>query len=451
MTTRERNLSVAVSAVLGVAAVGFLGYWLVLGPWLEKNRQIKQKQTEIAQLQEDIDDIVLLKRKFEGARQQSLPVDPIQGVGESRQKYTDLLEHMCRRADLTGLKITPGEPDSKTAPQIASKKPAYTKLIWDLSAKGDEYHVIDFLRLFYSQPLLHSIKTMTIQRPSDNRQRSSRELDVSIKIEALVLDNAPTRPTLLPVVREIALLSGAASYTGYNSVAVETGRGAPVPPAGVLADNPPREYLAIAGKNIFFGPLPVKPTFETGPEDDISQFVVLTSITQDDDKDIVAVFRDSLNNNDYTIVQSPNGSIAVKGEYELLGKKKLLPGYSEKRPGQNLLYGSEEGGNVRVWRVRRVTTTEVILERADRPADDEEKPKPPALAFLGGGVGAFVHVPEGKKMYQVSVGQCLATDVAADKDPLHPLPMPLLPREAARAIFAAPPASTVTTTEDRRR
>ena len=104
MTTRERNLAVAVSAVLGVAVVGFLGYTVVLGPLLEKNRQITQKTNEINQLENDILDIQALKKKYEANRLQSLPNDPAQGVGVAREEYGRLLEGMCRRADLTGLK-----------------------------------------------------------------------------------------------------------------------------------------------------------------------------------------------------------------------------------------------------------------------------------------------------------------------------------------------------------
>jgi hypothetical protein len=129
-----------------------------------------------------------------------------------------------------------------------------------------------------------------------------------------------------------------------------------------------------------------------------------------------------------------------------------------------LLYGTEEGHNLKVWRVRRVNAREVIVEKADKP-DGEEKPKPPALAFLGGGAGAFVAVPEGK-VYRVAVGQCL--DIYAkprgDKPPPHDGPTAfLLTKEAWKAIYApiqvaspASPASPVSPTtpavaEDRRR
>lgn len=450
MTTRERNLTVAVAAVLGVAAVGFISFQLVLSPLIEKGKQIQVKRNEIAQLENEILDIQLLKKKFESQRQQSLPGDPKQGAGMAREQYNQLLIGLCRRADLTDLKVMGGEPDGKSAPTIAPKKPAYTKLTWDLTAKGDLYHVVDFLRLLYSQPLLHTVKSITVRRPAAARSRQTRELDVNLKVEALVLDNAPPRPTLLPIVGEIALASGPAAYTAYNFAVVQNGRGSPVPPEDVLASTH-RDYLAIAGKNMFFGKTPKPPAEpEKPPEDDISQFIVLTSIVGRDDGSFEAMFRDALNNNDYTITQSPTGAIAVKGEYELRGQKRSIFGYSERRPGQNLFYGTEDGGNLRVWRVRRVMANEVILEMADPPEEDEDKPKPPALAFVGGGVGAFVDVPEGK-MYRVAVGECLATDVAEDRDPLHPLPTKLLRREAFRAIFAPLPASAVSSASPDRR
>jgi hypothetical protein len=333
---------------------------------------------------------------------------------------------------------------------LAPKKPSYTKLTWDVSAKGDLYHLVDFLRLFYSQPLLHTIKSMTVQRPSDARARAARELDVTLKVEALVLDNAPARPTLLPIHREMALLTGPAAYMGLNLAAVQSGRGSPVPPAGVLAEQP-REYLSIAGKNVFFGPL--KEPRPKGPQtdEDISPFFVLTSIVGHDDGTIEAMFRDALHNYDYTIFQSAKGVITIKGEWEVNGKKKTIAGYDEKKPSQNLFYGSSEYQNLRVWRVRRVTTSEVILEMADSSFEDE-KPKPPGLAYLGGAAGVIVDVPEGK-LYRVSVGQCLQTDPPEDdKPPIHPLPTKLLRREAFKAIYAAAPEPTPVTglAEDRR-
>ena len=439
MTTRERRLAVAVSAVLGVAAVGFIGYQFVLGPLLTKNRQIRDKVDEIDKLTAEIDDIQLKKRKYEAQRQQSLPNDPTQGAGVSRHEYGTLLEHMCRRAELNSLKITANDPDSKSAPLVGPKKPAYTKLSWSVQAKGDLYHVVDFLRLFYSQPLLHTVKSMTLQRPSESRARNARELDVNFKIEALVLDNAPVRPTLLPIHREVAFLSGIAAHAGFNTALVHAGKAHPAPPPGVLSEDK-REYLAIAGKNVFFGNPPVIKA-PVRYDEDFSPFIVLTSIVVRDSGEIEAAFRDKLNNYDYTITQSPKGVIAVKGEWEVRGTKKLIFGYDEKRPGPTLFYGSSRGGNLRTWRVRRLTASEVIMEMTDQPDDEEERPKPPAVGFLAGGAGVVTDVPEGK-MYSVAVGQCLATEPPEDETArTNPMPTKLLRREAFKLIYAPPPTA----------
>jgi hypothetical protein len=413
MTTRERHLAVALVGTLGVFGVGFVAYQFVIGPLLEKSKQIETKQLEISKLETDLLEIQTQKRKFEAARQQSLPAD----VGVSRTQYGNLLEGLFRRADLTpltsGLKVTMQDPENKSSPTIGPKKPAYTKLTYDVTFKAELYHLVDFMQHFYQQPLLHQIKNINIQRPSDARSRGQNELDVTLKIEALVLDNAPVRPTLLPVIRELALVSGAAAYTGVNMQATSSGRGSPVPPAGVLAESI-REYLAIAGRNIFFGPTQEREA--PRGDDDHSRFVTLTSVVGHEDGSVMAVFRDKLDNHNYTVTQSPQGAIEVKGEYELNGKWKTVPGYKDKSNGRDLFYGSEEGQNLRTWRVWRITADHaVIIEKAD--ADEwAPKPKPSSMALFGGGPGAVLAVPDGK-IYKVAVLQTLETRGAGKDAP----------------------------------
>jgi hypothetical protein len=409
MTTRERHLAVILVSIIGVGLFGFLAYYLVIGPWIEKDKQIKLRQNEVAQLELDILEIQAQKKKFEAARQQSLPAD----VGVSRTQYSNLLEGLLRRADFEGgsFKITVSEPDTKSAPTIAPKKPAYTRLNYDITLKGELYHLVDFMQLFYSQPLLHSIKMINVQRPSDQRSQLTRQLDVTMKIEALVLDNAYPRPTLLPIVRELGLLSGAAAQTGYNLYAA-SGRGSAVPPAGVLADSQ-REYLAVAARDMFFGPRPERKQRDTSTpaEDDISQFVVLTSITGYDDGSVVASFRDQMNDHDYTVTQTADGKIEVRGvfkfkrENEKEIQKRSLPGYSLTKPPQDIIYGTEEGQNLRTWRVRRVTLGYVIVERVDSK-ESGSRTRVPFIGAMAGGLGSVVAVPR-DKVFKVKMGESL--------------------------------------------
>lgn len=432
MTQRERRLTVILSAALVAGLVGFVGYQFVLSPLLEKDRQLKQREEEVTKLSDQVDVIREMKRGYEAARQQSLPAD----VGLSRTEYGDLLLGLCRRAELTGgLKILQAEPDNKSVPTLGSKKPAYTRLTYEVAAKGDLYQLVDFLRRFYEQPLLHQVKKMNVQRPSDARSQGRRELDISLTVEALVLDNAPPRPTLLPVVRELALVAGPAALTGYNMQATATGRGSPVPPAGVLAE-PPRDYLAVTGKNMFFGPPPTTPTRpEAKPvaDDDGSPFITLTSVVGHDDGTVVAVFRDKATNNDYTVTQTPKGAVTVLGEYELNGKRRTLKDYIGEKASNRIMYGTEEGQNRRMWRVRRVLLDAVVLEQVEVPAEGA-KPKPPVLGFVGGGAGAVVAVPEGK-MYKVGIGQGLAA--MPEKPTTGPVKY-LLTREAWKDVYARP-------------
>jgi hypothetical protein len=441
MTTRERSLAFGLLGILGLLGLGFVAYQFVIGPLIEKGRQIEQREKEVAQLEGDILEIQLLKRKYEAARQQSLPAD----VGMSRTQYGSLLERLFRRADLaSGLKIIPSEPENKSSPTVAPKKPAYTRLTYVVTAKGELYHLVDFLQHFYQQPLLHQIKTMNIQRPSDARSQQNRELDINLTIEALVLDNAPARPTLLPVLREPALLAGGAALSAYNMEAAASGRGSPVAPAEVMAE-PAREYLSIPGRDIFHGPQIARKDRDTR-DDDHSPFITLTSIVVNyDDGTIKAVFRDKLDDHNYTITQTAKGTIGVVGEYEVPGRGwRAVPGYSREKPGRELFFGTVEGENRRYWLVRRVTANEVILEKLD----NLEKPKPQPLAFIGGGSGAVVAVPEGR-IYSVSVGQNLQTEMGFEEKSVS-APTKLLTREAWRAIYAPPAGPTSAVSSDDR-
>jgi len=316
---------------------------------------------------------------------------------------------------------------------LAPKRPAYTRLTFELTAKGELYNLVDFMRLFYQQPLLHTIKKMNIQRPSEARSRDRRDLDISLTIEALVLDGVPDRATLLPLVRELALLSGPAAQTGFNLQVVATGKGDPVPPTGVLSDSA-REYLAVAGKDVFFGPTQEKKERDKR-EEDISKFVTLTEVTGREDGTCRAVFRDKLNNTDYVVTQDADGKLLVETQFEVKGTRKTL------RRGQEIIYGTDETQNRQAWRVRRICTSDsaVIVERADKA--DKGKPTPAAL--VGGGPGAFVAVAEGNT-YKVAVGQSLDADARGFPRP-PTAPTKLEPREAWRAIFAPPPTAPATT------
>lgn len=457
MIPKERKVVVAVlAATVVVLLVGFLAYFFIIGPIGEKNKLIADRNNEIDDLDLKKARIELEKKKFEAQRQQSLPKD----VGLARGQYAALLDSLARKADFApgSFKITSKDPDAKSAPKITAKEVAYVKLNYEITVRSDLYRITDFLTRFYQQPLLHTIEKLNLLRPNDVKAQTNKELDATFTIEAIILDTAPDRPNLIPIGVQSAIVSGAAIQTAYNRAAVATGAG-----SATMSDiaSRSREYLAIAGKNIFYGPLPEKTERaapESPPEPDESYFITLTSIVQYEDGKLVAVFRDKATNNDYTAEQSPSGEISVKGEYTLNGKRRLITGYSERVASKDIAFGSEEGKNRRFWRVRRILVDAVVLERIDLPKTDE-KPKPVPLTFAIGGTAAFAGITEGK-MYRATVGQSLIPTVGEAPKEIALVTKYLLTREAAKDIYsgvdlqkgkesAKPAASAVSTDRGR--
>jgi hypothetical protein len=447
VTTRERNLTVILAGALGVGALGFLAYTIVISPWLEKGKQIESAKSDIDQRTFDLGVIIAAKKKFETSRQMSLPAD----VTKSRSQYSDLIQGLFRKAEFSpgtySLEMKP--PDSKSAPTLAlknaPKKPAYTKLnYYNVKASGELSSIIKFMKLFYEQPLLHSIKDFTIQRSTDSRNRNQNRLDLSMEIEAIVLENAPDRPTLLPTNRELALVSGVPALTAFNLTGLQSGRGALIPSTEILAlheELGTRDYSAMAGKNVFFGAQPKRKetsgqTEAVTTEQDISEFITLVSLTghSEDGKD-VAAFRDKYNNHNYTVTQNASGHITVEATYSLKGRN-----INMYKPGLEIIYGTEEGGNQRHWRVRKITSSEVILEKVDPKAVSTDAKsgsgKAEPLSIWGGGLGKFVSIPEGK-IIRLRVGDSL------DKASF------LLTREAGQLIYTprptVPPETAVIT------
>src|SRR5205823_6656854 len=105
---------------------------------------------------------------------------------------------------------------------------------------------VNFLEKFYKTPILHSIKMIDVHKPITNTgPQRPNELDITLAIEAAILDNAEKRQTLIPEKSDPHLLA-----------------------------SKPREYVSIAGKNIYFG----NPPKSTGPQRPASDFDPTTQI-----------------------------------------------------------------------------------------------------------------------------------------------------------------------------
>jgi hypothetical protein len=398
MNSRERLMSFLLILFIGIFITGFLAYQFILSPIQAANGQIADLESKIDEMEQREAKHQRDLKLYEVSRKMSLPAD----VDLARREYGIQLESLLRKSDFApnAIKVTPRPIDTKTVPTLALKKPAYTKLLFDIQVTGDLGALVNFLEFFYKQPLLHQVKSMTIQRPTGNseRRRNSTDMEMIIIVEALVLDKAEARATLNPVPSSINMIGGGGGMYAVGQIGVKSGKGSPYHLDPVLATTP-RQYAAITGKNIFFGPPPppppkreVKIEEPKQVDPDFSPFIKLVGITNDNGK-FTATFFDLYNKQDHKITQSTDGSIRVESYYYTGDNKKpVLP-----RP-RHFQFGSEEGGNFRQFKVVKVADSELYLQELNEERDKKIKL---GGSLLGGGL-----VPQliTEKTFMITVG-----------------------------------------------
>lgn len=256
MNARERTLAVLLSGLIVVGVAAGAGYFLVYEPVQAKQREAGQLAAEIGKLRDDQTKLKQAQARLAVAKRRSLPPD----AAVSASEYNEMLLRLARRAGLTAYKVTPGTPDNRGVPLLpgAAKKPVYTKVVSVVDfSRADMWEVKDFLEGYYRLGLLHQITNIQITRKDGGgaADRPRHDLTVRLTSEALVLDGAENRTTLLPVPSAFAAVGGLAGYAGLT-LSKEAGRGlAPVPLAPVLAAKG-RDYSFLAVKDMFHGPLP---------------------------------------------------------------------------------------------------------------------------------------------------------------------------------------------------
>jgi hypothetical protein len=246
--------------------------------------------------------------------------------------------------------IIPKKPDAKNVPTLATKKPIYTRLLFTVQLKGDLASLVDFMDRFYKVRLLHQIRNLTIKKPlgADFRAAAANggaapapttDLDVDMTIEALVLDNAEKRTTLLPE--------------------------KPVETPSLLARTD-AQYAMIPGKNVFFGPVSTRDLTNEDSSTryvDASPWIRLTGITSGE-YGLEASLWDWSHNWEYLISPRHTGGFDVTAEYTLGNRKRK----DEERSGKTLALRDSDGRIKKEWLIVRIDPRDVILR-------DDEKGK----------------------------------------------------------------------------
>jgi hypothetical protein len=269
MTTRERRLAYVILAFIVVAGAGFIGYQFYLQPMNIYARQISELDADIERIQTDINKIVAERNRLAPYVKISLPFTPntqatadiLRRTDVARGKYVEKLIDMLQKTGFTSVVVNDKKPENKSTPQFKMKaappkgKDAaiYTRLEFNVDAKGNVASLAKWMEQFYRLQLLHQIKNMTVMRPlNPTTGAKPNELDVKMTIEALVLEGAEQRKTLEPTT--------------------------PVTLPPVLAQD--RDYASIAGKDLFYGPAPVRysqPEPQT-PFVDANPHIMLTEV-----------------------------------------------------------------------------------------------------------------------------------------------------------------------------
>ena len=332
MTARERMMALAAMLLLFVFGGGLVAYQFFLQPMKTADTRIVKLAGEVADDKLQLKELDDAMPRLDLMKKMSLPADPV----VARFTYSEALDKMLRDSEFPAGKFSVTPKDMAVAgPATGAKKPQFQRLTYDVKANGDLSNFVMFLDKFYETPLLHRIRTMKIDRPlaSANSQRQN-ELEFNVSIEALIVDGAENRKTLLP--------------EGIK------------PPQKKARSS--AHYASIAGKDIFYGPPPPAPT--SGPREGPTLEVALEDCIHLDGitiepKGMQASLYDVLNDKRYIIRSDGFGGFEVRQYWYLKAVRKLGDF------GKELVITDEKGETVMEYKVVRIDATQIVLESED--------------------------------------------------------------------------------------
>jgi hypothetical protein len=276
---RERKLAFLLLGLIILAGGGFLVWRVMISPLFERSTRIAALNDEVQSLKNHMDEMKAHQVKLGRWKQQSLPID----ADMARREYVNYLYDLFRESDFAAGAVTvaPRPVDTKSGPQLQNKTPVYTKLDFAVQGRGSLENLVKMMEKFYRTGMLQQIKTISITRPLTVSQgQQPRDLDINLTVEALIVNDAENRSTLLPLDRRLLATNLdllAARYRGIGGLALAVDLASPTGPMGPgnLAW-PPRNYLAMGLRNIFVGPV------DRGDDIEVTRYVYLTDITQND-------------------------------------------------------------------------------------------------------------------------------------------------------------------------
>jgi hypothetical protein len=258
-------LSLVLIGFIALAVAGAGGYFFVWQPLQKQRAAADALRGEILDLEKQVSAQRQTAARLAQARVRSLPADE----ALARREYVVALERMIEHAGVPkGYTISPKQVDnsSRVVPEISKGKPIYTKVAFEVVLKKvDMWMVEDFLEQYYRLGLLHQITTIVIKKDDDGANAKKapvrNDLTMTFTTEAILVDGAQNRRTLLPIPTGFAALGGGALHAALGATP-EAGRSVRVPVTAPTLAVPARDYSLIVRKDPFSGPLndpPVSP------------------------------------------------------------------------------------------------------------------------------------------------------------------------------------------------
>ena len=204
MTPRERTLAILLIAGIVLAVGGFARLPV------RRTRRYQSKHDEADSLEaenQELDDEVKKLQKdakrLADAKKRSLPADE----SVAQLEYFAAMDKLLDANVASGFSISPRSPDDRSIPILAREEAGVQRVVFEVQfKKADLWQVHDFLTGYYKLNVLHQITALNIKRDDDTGGSprpagtgARNDLTVTFTTEAIILDGAENRRTLLPV------------------------------------------------------------------------------------------------------------------------------------------------------------------------------------------------------------------------------------------------------------
>jgi hypothetical protein len=221
MTRREKVMATTLIVVMTVLGGGLLFHLFVYQPISEAREELANEREKLQKAQDQlakqggqIKDILQADPRLSQWKKISLPPRNPEakkkGVSlEEQQKahlsrlgvaYERYLSTLLRENGFGDVVVSPRTVDKRANPILKAKEPVYEKLAFGVTGRGDLEAAVRSLKAFHQANLLHSIRNLTLTVAQQRGRVAAKpgSLDMSMQVEALLVNGAEERKDLLP-------------------------------------------------------------------------------------------------------------------------------------------------------------------------------------------------------------------------------------------------------------